>query len=273
MGGKIGKFWSSVRGVLTARYKYEEDKKVLQSGQACLLFRGSEADAARDREIVFVDHCMVHIPYHSGSPWRPTFAVLRILESDVPKALSLRPGEGLREEDAYIRFELERTADNLEPHFRTPHQLSAGMNMDLRWQVCFLQLSQRPLLFPHSWGLAKAKFEAEGALPVWRGKLLEGGGADMFNDEDFLEPLDEVADAGLASDNEAREEEELLDDLRQAGRHILGGSSSDSDSSDSSTTSSSSSSSTKQQQEQLSDKQHRRISIFSPQGTSDRSAG
>ena len=247
-------FWCNSRQVLTARFKFDEEKKLLQQGQVCLLFRGR---AVGGEEARYTHHQLVHIAHHCFSPWRPTFTLCRAVPADIEKVLSLQPAPELLEDQSYISFEIETLGGN-ELVFASPHQLASRLDLDLCWQVCFLELSRRPVPFHDAYGMAKAKFTSEVALPIWAGREHElqqrQRGHNGEDDADvWLEPLEPDDDGAEAAVDDEVEADDLPEQLRefvldldeiaqQAGMNVLEGERAPSRSSSTSSTSSSSSS-------------------------------
>ena len=216
-------FWACARRALSRRFNLEEEKDLLNAGCICLAFRGKAGDVADDAPCR--EHVLVHIPYHCGNPWRPAFLVLCVVPEEAPLILAHHP-EDQQAEDTYITFGPAHNQVG-EPEFKSPLQLlSDRIDLELKWEVSVLHLSQRPQVMLQAAGYARARFCKEPPLQCWLGAEAEarriaraGGGAGEEAPEADPEALDnEGMEAALHDDGDdgndpVRADDELLEEL------------------------------------------------------------
>eukprot|EP00971_Amphidinium_carterae_P352611 6492672-Amphidinium_carterae.7 len=114
---------------------------------------------------------VLHIPYHNGKTFTPTFLAMAFAsDSDVMAARNVQLTGEVHNE---IHIVLEPLSRNGQPEFLSPHQLVAELDLTLSWEVGFMLLSKRPTVFWHSQGKVRASCIDERALPLWEGSAIE----------------------------------------------------------------------------------------------------
>ena len=157
-------FWTAAKRVLTVRFLENPEQHSLYHSAVCLLWRARECGADS-----IVQVRMAYIPYFCGKPWQPVFWDVQPQE-DEAHCFNEAFTEQAPPNDIFVTFEVRRTQCG-EPAFRTPLQYVGGMDMQLRWEVLFLELSSRPAM--SSRNRFRARFCPERALPVWDGSEAE----------------------------------------------------------------------------------------------------
>ena len=156
-GEQVHWFWNNARTILKDRFSGDAMKR-LRSGQVWLFWRGyREAD---EPLAVYCAHC----PLHYLKPWRPTFWQVDLDEASAVKALQQNLG------GEFLTLVLKT---NEPAAFHTPYTLINSFNLDLRYEMCFAELSTRAVPWPNSTGKVKIRIFAEPTAEVWEGAQRE----------------------------------------------------------------------------------------------------
>ena len=154
-GVLMRRFWTKAqRHVKTLLQHPDTSKKHLGAGLLCFCWTEFSLEEAA------LGKLYTYVPFHSFRPWEPTFLCMRRCH---------------REDDPADALTLALQLQDEMPLFVMPYDFVATCNLDSKWGLVILKLSEHPRPFPHSAGQCRVlrPLLREADNIFWHGSVAE----------------------------------------------------------------------------------------------------